>query len=66
MDVAPWIWWVTFAVTVVIFTFDLVIVGRRPHEPSMKECAAYLSIYVGLALLFGLGVLVTSRRHVRR
>ena len=35
-------------------------VGRRPHEPSMKECAAYLSVYVGLALIFGLGVLFTS------
>ncbi len=60
MDVAPWIWWVTGAVTVVIFTFDLLIVGRRPHEPSMKECATYLSIYVGLAVLFGLGVLYFS------
>ena len=60
MDVAPWIWWVTAAVTVVIFAFDLLIVGRRPHEPSMKECSVYLSIYVGLAVLFGLGVLYTS------
>jgi tellurite resistance protein TerC len=47
-------------VTVAIFAFDLLIVGRRPHEPSMKECSAYLSVYVGLAVLFGLGVLVTS------
>jgi tellurite resistance protein TerC len=60
VDVAPWVWWVTLAVTVVIFTFDLVIVGRRPHEPSMKECAAYLSLYVGMAVIFGLGVLWTS------
>ncbi len=60
MDVAPWIWWVTAAVTIVIFTFDLVIVGRRPHEPSMKECTVYLSIYVGLAVIFGLGVFLTS------
>ena len=66
MDVAPWIWWVTGAVTVVIFTFDLLIVGRRPHEPSMKECATYLSIYVGMAVLFGLGVLYFSGRPVRR
>ena len=60
MDVPTWIWWVTAAVTVVVFAFDLLIVGRRPHEPSMKECATYLSIYVGLAALFGLGVLYTS------
>ena len=66
MDVAPWIWWVTGAVTVVVFTFDLLIVGRRPHEPSMKECTAYLSIYVGMALLFGVGRLPHLRRAVRR
>jgi tellurite resistance protein TerC len=60
VDVAPWVWWVTGAVTLLIFTFDLVIVGRRPHEPSMKECSIYLSIYVGLAVLFGLGVLWVS------
>ncbi len=60
MEIAPWIWWVTGAVTVAVFAFDLLIVGRRPHEPSMKECSVYLSIYVGMAVLFGLGILVTS------
>ena len=28
MDVPTWVWIATFAVTIVIFTFDLVIVGR--------------------------------------
>jgi tellurite resistance protein TerC len=60
VDIAPWIWWVTGAVTVAVFAFDLLIVGRRPHEPSMRECAVYLSIYVGMAVLFGLGILVTA------
>jgi tellurite resistance protein TerC len=60
VDIAPWVWWVTGAVTVAVFAFDLLIVGRRPHEPSMRECAIYLSIYVGMAVLFGLGILVTS------
>ena len=59
MDVPTWVWIATGVVTVAIFTFDLVIVGRRPHEPSMKECATYLSIYVGLAILFGIGVWIT-------
>jgi tellurite resistance protein TerC len=36
------------------------VIGRRPHEPSMKECATYLSIYVALAVVFGLGVWWTS------
>ncbi len=56
MDVPTWVWIATAVVTVAVFTFDLAVVGRRPHEPSMKECASYLSIYVGLALIFGLGV----------
>ncbi|WP_234412259.1 TerC family protein [Nocardioides sediminis] len=60
MDVPTWVWIATAVVTVVIFTFDLAIVGRRPHEPSMRECTAYLSIYVGLAVIFGLGVWYTS------
>ena len=32
------------------------IIGRRPHVPSNKETGAALAMYVGLALLFGLGV----------
>ena len=59
MDVPTWVWIATGVVTVAIFTFDLFVVGRRPHEPSMKECATYLSIYVGLAIIFGAGVWIT-------
>jgi TerC family integral membrane protein len=59
VDVPTWVWIATGVVTVAIFTFDLFVVGRRPHEPSMKECATYLSIYVGLAIIFGIGVWIT-------
>lgn len=60
MQVSPLVWGVTLAVTVVVFVFDLIVVGRRPHEPSVKECVGYLSIYVGLAILFGIGVSVAA------
>ena len=60
VDVPTWVWIATAVVTIAIFTFDLAVVGRRPHEPSMQECATYLSIYVGLAVIFGLGVWYTS------
>ncbi len=56
MDVPTWVWWTTIIVTSAILLFDIVIVGRRPHEPSMKEVSAYLGVYVGLAILFGVGV----------
>ncbi len=35
---------------------DLMIVGRRPHIPSMRESAAWVSFYVGLAIVFGIVV----------
>jgi tellurite resistance protein TerC len=34
----------------------VVFVARRPHEPTMRECALYLSFYVGLAVAFGVFV----------
>jgi tellurite resistance protein TerC len=58
VDVPTWVWWTTIVVTMAILLFDVIIVGRRPHEPSMKEVSAYLSVYVGLAILFGIGVWV--------
>jgi tellurite resistance protein TerC len=45
---------------VAILLLDLWIVGRRPHEPSMRESALGVGFYVLLAVLFGIGVLVTS------
>jgi tellurite resistance protein TerC len=58
VDVPTWVWWTTIVVTMAILLFDVIIVGRRPHEPSMKEVSAYLSVYVGLAIIFGIGVWV--------
>jgi tellurite resistance protein TerC len=58
MDVSTTAWWITIVVTIAVLTFDVVIVGRKPHEPSMKECAIYISIYSGLAVLFGLWIWV--------
>ena len=39
-----------------ILLFDVVVIGRRPHEPTKRETAIYLSIYIGLAVVFGLWV----------
>jgi tellurite resistance protein TerC len=60
VDVPVWVWWTTIVVTMAILLFDVVIIGRRPHEPSMKEVTGYLSVYVGMAILFGIGVWVFS------
>jgi len=60
VDVPTWVWWTTIVVTMAILLFDVVIVGRRPHEPSMKEVSTYLTIYIGLAVVFGIGVWVLA------
>ncbi|HET7388300.1 MAG TPA: TerC family protein [Nocardioidaceae bacterium] len=56
MDVPIWVWSVTLIATVAILLFDVVVVGRRPHEPSRREVSVALAVYVGLALAFGAGV----------
>jgi tellurite resistance protein TerC len=56
VDVATWVWWTTIIVTVSVLLFDVVVIGRRPHEPSTKEVSIALGFYVGLAVVFGIGV----------
>ncbi len=54
MDVTTLEWTLTIAVTVGVLLFDVFVIARDPHEPSMKECAIALSFYVGGAIAFGL------------
>ena len=56
MDVQPYVWFITVAVLVAVLAFDVFIIGRRPHEPSMAECTRAILFFVGMAMLFGLGV----------
>ncbi len=58
MDVPTWVWWTTVIVTVSVLFFDVIVIGRRPHEPSTREVSVALGFYVGLAILFGIGVWV--------
>ncbi|GAA0803985.1 TerC family protein [Spirilliplanes yamanashiensis] len=60
MNVPTWVWTVTLVVLVVMLAVDLVIVGRRPHEPSIRESSLWVTFYVVLALIFGIGVWVTA------
>ena len=58
---SPLVWAITIVVTVGVLLVDLLIIGRRPHEPSMREVSLQLGLYVGLAVIFGLGVVVLRR-----
>jgi len=53
LNVSTWVWVVTLVALVVVLAVDLLIVGRRPHEPSMREAGGWVGFYVGLALAFG-------------
>lgn len=56
MHVSQLEWIVTIGVTFAVLLFDLVVIARRPHEPTMRECGVALSVYIGLAIAFGLWV----------
>ena len=53
MNVSGLEWGITLAVTIGILLFDVIVIGRRPHEPSKRETATALTIYISLAVAFG-------------
>src|SRR5690349_21437773 len=60
MDVAGWVWGATLVGLTAMLLFDLLIVGRRPHEPSMRECTAWVVFYLVLAAAFGGALFLTQ------
>ncbi len=65
MDVHLYAWIITVGVMVLILAFDIFIIGRRPHEPSMREAGTAIGIYVGLAVVFGFAVWASPGRSSR-
>jgi tellurite resistance protein TerC len=60
MDVSIWVWLGTIGLLVGLLAVDVFIIGRRPHEPSLRECVIAITLYIALAFIFGLVVLFTS------
>ncbi|MBY8872657.1 TerC family protein [Micromonospora sp. PLK6-60] len=60
MNVSGWVWAGTLVALTAVLLVDLLIIGRRPHEPSVRESSLWVSFYVGLALLFGAGLWLTA------
>ncbi|MFT4295792.1 MAG: TerC family protein [Micropruina sp.] len=60
MHVTPSAWIVTIAVTAALFVYEFVVHVRKPHAPSIGESARWSVFYIGLALLFGVGIGVVS------
>lgn len=60
MNVTPLVWAITIAVTIAFFVFEFFAHVRKPHEPSIGESARWSAFYIGLALLFGVGIGLVS------
>ncbi|MGC4942932.1 TerC family protein [Kribbella sp. DT2] len=60
MHVHDYVWYITVGVLLALLAFDVFIIGRRPHEPTTRESATAIAFYVGLAIVFGLGVWLFS------
>ena len=60
MHVTTTVWLLTAAITVGVLLVDVFVIGRRPHEPTMRETGRHLAMYIALAVAFGIGVWVVS------
>ncbi len=56
MAVSLLVWVVTCAVILGLFVFDFFAHARVPHDPSFRESAMWSSIYIVLAIVFGVFV----------
>lgn len=60
MEITGLQWLVTALIIVGLLIFDYVFHVRKAHEPTLKEAAIWSTIYIGLALLFGLYIFVAD------
>lgn len=56
MDVSALVWGLTIAGIVGLLLFDFVFHVRKAHIPTLREAAIWSAIYVGLAVVFGIGL----------
>jgi tellurite resistance protein TerC len=64
VNVSGLVWVATLTALITVLVADLLIIGRRPHEPSVRESSLWVAFYVGLALLFGGGLWLTAGASV--
>jgi tellurite resistance protein TerC len=60
MQVTPLAWAITLTVAVGFLMVDVFVMGRRPHEPSMRESATHLAFFISAAIAFGIGIFAVS------
>jgi tellurite resistance protein TerC len=60
MDVSLVTWIITIAGILGLLVFDFYSHVRTPHEPTIRESAIWSAVYIGIAILFGVGVGIFS------
>lgn len=56
LNITPLVWIITIAITIAFFVYEFFAHVRKPHEPTIGESARWSAFYIGLALLFGVGI----------
>src|SRR4029453_1127507 len=56
MEVHLYAWTITVIVMVTILVIDVLVLGRRPHEPSRREAGLFLAFFCPRAVICGCGV----------
>ena len=56
----PWIGFILFILAMI--ALDLGLFNRRPHVISMKEALTWFGVWLGLALVFNIGVVIFHER----
>jgi len=56
VSVPLWVWGVTVLGLLAVLALDLFVVGRKPHEVSLREAGWWVATMAALAVAFGLGL----------
>lgn len=57
MHVSPLAWGITIVVILGLFVFDFFAHVRTPHAPTFRESAFWSTVYISIAIIFGLVVM---------
>jgi tellurite resistance protein TerC len=60
LDVPLWLWTATVAAFVLILAIDLISGHRNPREVTTRAAATGVALYVGLAIVFAVGLLLVA------
>jgi tellurite resistance protein TerC len=58
MTTPPLVWSFAIALIASLLLFDFVFHVRKAHIPTLREATIWTSIYIGIAVLFGVAILV--------